>query len=237
MITLKASQRNVSSKGSELARSPATRAVPVACLCLHSSRAQKLGNWPGVGSALEVLSQIQTSSRADLLSATPPHCQRPRTDSPQGRFKAPRGLRQAACPLGLFFQDALPTQTLERDQIKNTQAGAEADQRKQALRPSPKGACSAAPLCQKKKKKTNNKMITMTACLLLPASIVSDSVRPHGLLARQAPLSLGVSSQESWSRSPCVPPGDLPDPGVRAVSILCPALAGGFFSTGCTWEA
>ena len=153
MITVKASQRNISSKESELACSPATRAVPGACLCLHSTRPQKFGNWPGVGSAPEVLSQIQTSSRADLLSATPPHCQRPRTDSPRGRFKAPRGLIQAACPIGLLFQDALTTQTLERDQIKNTQAGAAADQRKQALRPSPKGACSVAPSCPKKKKR------------------------------------------------------------------------------------
>ena len=56
-------------------------------------------------------------------------------------------------------------------------------------------------------------------------------------VARQAPLSLGVSSPESWSGSPCPRPGDLPNPGVRAVSILFPALAAGFFSTGCTWEA
>ena len=33
--------------------------------------------------------------------------------------------------------------------------------------------------------------------------------------ARQAPLSMGFSRQEYWSRLPCPPPGDLPDPGTE----------------------
>ena len=32
-------------------------------------------------------------------------------------------------------------------------------------------------------------------------------------------------------------PGDLPDPGIEPVSRMSPALAGGFFTTGATWEA
>ena len=44
----------------------------------------------------------------------------------------------------------------------------------------------------------------------------------------QAPLSMGFSRQEYWSRLPFPPPGDLPDPGIEPVS---PALAGGFFTT------
>ena len=32
-------------------------------------------------------------------------------------------------------------------------------------------------------------------------------------------------------------PGDLPDPGIEALSLLSPALAGGFFTTSTTWEA
>ena len=32
-------------------------------------------------------------------------------------------------------------------------------------------------------------------------------------------------------------PGDLPDPGVEPVSLLSPALAGGFFTISATWEA
>ena len=32
-------------------------------------------------------------------------------------------------------------------------------------------------------------------------------------------------------------PGDLPDPGIEPVSLVSPALAGGFFTTSATWEA
>ena len=40
-------------------------------------------------------------------------------------------------------------------------------------------------------------------------------------VARQAPLSMGVSRQEYWSGLPCPPPGHLPDPGIKPRS---PAL-------------
>ena len=33
------------------------------------------------------------------------------------------------------------------------------------------------------------------------------------------------------------PPGDLPDPGIKATSLISPALAGRFFTTSTTWEA
>ena len=46
-----------------------------------------------------------------------------------------------------------------------------------------------------------------------------------------APLSMGFSRQESWSGLPFLPPGDLPDPGIKPVSPVSPALAGGFFTT------
>ena len=71
------------------------------------------------------------------------------------------------------------------------------------------------------------------ACVL-SCSVVSDSLRPHGLLAHQAPLSMGFSRQEYWSRLPFPSPGDLPDPGINPTS---PALAGGLFTTRATWEA
>ena len=35
----------------------------------------------------------------------------------------------------------------------------------------------------------------------------------------------------------CPLPGDLPDPGIKPVSLMSPALAGGFFTTSATWEA
>ena len=55
-------------------------------------------------------------------------------------------------------------------------------------------------------------------------------------VAHQASLSVGFSRQEYWSRFPCSPPGDLPDPGIESVSLMSPALAGGFFTTSATWE-
>ena len=44
----------------------------------------------------------------------------------------------------------------------------------------------------------------------------------------QAPLSMGFSRQEYWSRLPFPSPGTFPNPEMEAVS---PALAGGFFTT------
>ena len=54
--------------------------------------------------------------------------------------------------------------------------------------------------------------------------------------AHQAHLSMGFSRQEYWSGLPFPPPGDLPDPGIEPVSLMSPALTGGFFTTSATWE-
>ena len=48
---------------------------------------------------------------------------------------------------------------------------------------------------------------------------------------------MGFSGKEYWSGLPCPPPRDLPDPGIEPVSLMSPALAGGFFVTNATWEA
>ena len=48
--------------------------------------------------------------------------------------------------------------------------------------------------------------------------------------APQTPLFRGFSKQEYWSRLPCPPPGDLPDPGIEPMSLMSPALADGFFT-------
>ena len=64
---------------------------------------------------------------------------------------------------------------------------------------------------------------------------MSDSATPW-TVARQAPLSMGFSRQEYWSRLPCPPPEDLPDPGTE-LTPPTRALAGGFFTTSAIWEA
>ena len=51
------------------------------------------------------------------------------------------------------------------------------------------------------------------------------------------PGSSCLSRQEFWSGLPCLPPGDLPNPGTEPMSLTSPALASGFFTTGATWEA
>ena len=65
-------------------------------------------------------------------------------------------------------------------------------------------------------------------------------VRLYAMLwtvARQAPLSMGLSRQEYWSGLPCPSPRDLSDPGIKPSSLISPALAGkeGFFLP-LTWE-
>ena len=65
-------------------------------------------------------------------------------------------------------------------------------------------------------------------CVCVSCSVVSDSLRPHGLVACQASLSVGFSRQEYWSGLFFLSPGDLPNPGIKPMS---PASAGGFFTT------
>ena len=48
---------------------------------------------------------------------------------------------------------------------------------------------------------------------------------------------MGFPRQEDWSGLPFPPPGDLPNPGIEPASLASPALVGGFFTTGSTWEA
>ena len=55
------------------------------------------------------------------------------------------------------------------------------------------------------------------------------------IVAHQALLSLGFSRQEYCTGLPCIPPGDLCNPGIKPASFISPALAGEFFTTSTTW--
>ena len=46
-----------------------------------------------------------------------------------------------------------------------------------------------------------------------------------------SPPGSSVHRQECWNGLPCPRPGDLPDPGIKSMSLTCPALAGRFFTT------
>ena len=78
----------------------------------------------------------------------------------------------------------------------------------------------------------------MGVCVCVCVCVVCVCVLSHVRLfatpwtvARQAPLSMGFSRQESWSGLPFPPPGSLPDPGKETMSLVSAALAGGFFTT------
>ena len=72
----------------------------------------------------------------------------------------------------------------------------------------------------------------MLCAVLSHFSHVQLSVTPW-TVARQAPLSMAFSRQESWSVLPLPTPGDLPDPGIKPTSLASPALTDGFFTS---WE-
>ena len=48
---------------------------------------------------------------------------------------------------------------------------------------------------------------------------------------------MGFSKEDSYRGLPFSPLGDLPHPGIEPQSLVSPALAGGFFTTGAIWEA
>ena len=47
----------------------------------------------------------------------------------------------------------------------------------------------------------------------------------------------GILQARYWSGLPCPPSGDLPNPGIKPMSFMSPALAAGIFTTSPTWEA
>ena len=73
---------------------------------------------------------------------------------------------------------------------------------------------------------------------VLRHSVLSDSLRPHGLYSPPGSSVHGIFyRQEYWSGMPFPPPEDLSDPGIEPLSLTSPALAGRFFTTSANWEA
>ena len=64
----------------------------------------------------------------------------------------------------------------------------------------------------------------------LVAKLCLTSATPL-IVAQQAPQSIGFSRQEYWSGLPFPFPGDLPNLGIKLVSLISPGLAGSFFTT------
>ena len=73
-------------------------------------------------------------------------------------------------------------------------------------------------------------------CLCV-SSMESHSLWPHGLYPTRLLSRWGFCMQEYWSGLPFPLLGDLPDPEMEPVSLASPSLAGGFITTGASWEA
>ena len=73
-------------------------------------------------------------------------------------------------------------------------------------------------------------------CMLSCFSHIQIFVTPW-TVAYQAPLSIEFSRHKYWSGFPCPPPGHLPNPGIKPMSLMSPTLEGRFFTTSTVWEA
>ena len=72
---------------------------------------------------------------------------------------------------------------------------------------------------------------------VLSCSVLSNSAIPVDCSPPDSLCPWGFSRQEYWSGLLCPPAGDLPNPGIKFMSLVSPALAGGFFTTTTIWEA
>ena len=70
----------------------------------------------------------------------------------------------------------------------------------------------------------------LCVCVCVCVCVCAQLCPTPRILAHQAPLSVEFPRQEYWSGLLLLPPGDLPDTGIKASSFVSPALAGGFFT-------
>ena len=70
-------------------------------------------------------------------------------------------------------------------------------------------------------------MYTHTACVYSQLLSRVQLFATAWSVTYQVPLSMGFSRQEYRSVLPRPPPGDLPDPRIKPISLRPPALAGG----------
>ena len=81
----------------------------------------------------------------------------------------------------------------------------------------------------------HNGSITQVVCVLGHFSHVQFLVAPWTV---PPGFSVhGISQAGIVNRLPFPSPGDLPNLGIEAASLMSPALAGGFFTTSASWEA
>ena len=67
-------------------------------------------------------------------------------------------------------------------------------------------------------------------------SVVCNSLRPHELQPTRLLCPWDSPGKKYWSGLLCPSPADLPNPGIKPMSLMSPAQAGRFFTTSTTWE-
>ena len=72
------------------------------------------------------------------------------------------------------------------------------------------------------------------ACYVCSLTQLCQTLETPQTVAHRGPLSMEFSRQEYWSGLPFPSPGDLPNPGTKATSLVSLALAGRFFTTSTT---
>ena len=80
-------------------------------------------------------------------------------------------------------------------------------------------------------------MCILPGLFLFSGSVMSDSLRPHGLQPGRLLRPWNSPSKNTGLGCHALLRGDLPNPGIKPASLTSPALAGEFFTTGATWEA
>ena len=68
-------------------------------------------------------------------------------------------------------------------------------------------------------------VLCVRACVLKSLQPCSALCNPR-TVAHQASLSMGFTRQKYWSGLQCLPPWDLPDPGIEPTSLMSSALTG-----------
>ena len=66
---------------------------------------------------------------------------------------------------------------------------------------------------------------------ILSLSVMSDSLRPHGLWPASLLCPWNFSDEKYCNMLPFPPPEDLPDLGIKPVSLASPVMAGRVFTT------
>ena len=71
--------------------------------------------------------------------------------------------------------------------------------------------------------KSKKHLLVVIMCVCQVILVTYDSATLW-TIAHQAPMSMGFSRQDYWSRLPSPLPGNLPDPGIEPASPVFPAL-------------